>query len=107
MKKINYKFEETFKQNVRKDNLIDVVEMVLEIDFNSEHEAKLFYSVLSPEVSMKVSKGAESSIKLSGKRIFIFVQSTQLSKMRAIVNSYGRLINVVHNIVSVVEEVGK
>lgn len=90
-----------------KDNLIDTVEMVLEVDFDSEYKAKLFYSVLSPEVSMKISKDAESFIKLDGKRIFIFVQSSQLSKMRAIVNSYGRLINVVHNIISVVEEVGK
>jgi len=90
---------------VEKSKLTGMIEMVLEFDFNSEYEAKMFYSVLSPEVGMKVSKDAESFIKLDGKRVFIFVQSTQLSKMRAIVNSYGRLINVVHNIVSVVREV--
>lgn|GEM_PF-2493976 len=90
---------------MEKSKLTGMIEMVLEFDFNSEYEAKMFYSVLSPEVGMKVSKGAESFIKLDGKRVFIFVQSTQLSKMRAIVNSYGRLINVVHNIVSVVREV--
>ncbi len=90
------------------DSKLNVVaEMVLEFEFDSEDDAKLVYSVLTPEIGMKVSKNVDSYIKLDGKRVFIFVRSTQLSKMRAAVNSYGRLINVVYNIISVVREVGK
>jgi tRNA threonylcarbamoyladenosine modification (KEOPS) complex Pcc1 subunit len=106
MKKMNNKYKEPYNPT-KNDKKIKTITLTLELTFKDENDAKIVYSALNPEVRTKISRDVKSSIKLKGKQIFIFVQSSQLSKMRAVVNSYGRLISVIHKIVSVVKEVEK
>lgn len=104
MERVNNKHK-TFKA---KDNKkIKTIMLMLELNFENENDAKIFYSVLNPEIKTKISRDVNSFIRLEGNQVFISVESSQLSKMRAVMNSYGRLISVIHKIVSVVREAEK
>ncbi|MEM3833151.1 MAG: KEOPS complex subunit Pcc1 [Thermoprotei archaeon] len=102
---MNNRYREQPTNVVKNSKKIKMITLTLELNFKDENDAKIVYSVLNPEVRTKISKDVSSSIKLEGRQVFISVQSSQLPKMRAVINSYGRLISVIHKIISVVKEV--
>ncbi len=77
----------------------------IELEFESEEEARLMYRALKPEIESRPAGGVEASITLSGNKILIYIEAENISKLRAAVNSYGRLAALIYDVGVFVEEV--
>jgi tRNA threonylcarbamoyladenosine modification (KEOPS) complex Pcc1 subunit len=61
-------------------------------NFDSEKEARIIAETLDPEIKQKIPK-TSVEISLSGSKISLNIESTDLSSLRAACNSYLRWIS--------------
>ena len=73
-------------------------EIVLE--FKTGREAELVYNALMPEVKARPAGGVYVDARLSGNKIFIYIKAENISKLRAAINSYGRLVALAYDVLS-------
>lgn len=61
-------------------------------NFDSEKEARIIAETLNPEIKQKIPK-TSVEISLSGSKISLYIESKELSSLRAACNSYLRWIS--------------
>ncbi|MFO7676805.1 MAG: KEOPS complex subunit Pcc1 [Thermoplasmatota archaeon] len=67
----------------------------------SDSEASVLLGSITPEVQQKIPK-VSSTIKQSGKKIILEIQSDDISSLRAACNSYLRWLNTAISVQSLV-----
>lgn len=67
----------------------------------SDFEASVLIGSITPEIQQKIPK-VSSTIKKSGKKILLEIQSDDISSLRAACNSYLRWINTALSVQSLV-----
>lgn len=61
---------------------------VLEIPLESEQKARILYSALMPETESTPSDRATSMVRLDGSSLIVEIEASDLTAMRASLNSY-------------------
>jgi len=65
--------------------------------FDSEDEAKVIVKSLSPEIKNKIPK-TNVEVTYSGKTLYLTIETTDISSLRAACNSYLRWINTAFDV---------
>ncbi|RAP45674.1 MAG: hypothetical protein BZ135_05230 [Methanosphaera sp. rholeuAM6] len=74
--------------------ILDSIETVFNIEFDSVHDAEIVYNSISPEVSYAHNERSTTEIELDENNIVIRIFSRDVVALRASINSYVRWIKL-------------
>ncbi len=76
-------------------------EAVIRVCFDSEKVAEAVYKALLPDVGEMPTGRGGASIVLNGREVTVNVWARDLTALRALVNSYLRLLYAIHSVINV------
>lgn len=84
--------------------LLRVIEAEVLTDLDGKH-ARALYESLKPEI-METSRIGRSELSLTKEGLFFTICTVDVSKMRAVIGSYLRLVKVALKTLDLVEQIG-
>lgn len=81
--------------------ILDSIETVFNIEFDSAHDAEIVYNSIQPEVSYAHNERSTTEIEVEDKNIIIKIFSRDVVALRASINSYVRWIKLSSEILKI------
>ncbi|WP_294967798.1 KEOPS complex subunit Pcc1 [uncultured Methanosphaera sp.] len=79
---------------LEKKNILDNVETVFTVEFDTERDAEIIYNSIKPEISFSRNDRSKTIMHLDNNSIIITIKSKDVVSLRASINSYVRWINL-------------
>ena len=81
--------------------VLNNIETVFEVEFDSDREAEIVYNAIYPELSFSHNDRSTTDIKLDNNNMIITINSKDVVSLRASINSYIRWIKLSTEILNI------
>lgn len=83
------------------NNILDNIETIFEVELDNNHDAKIMYNSIKPELSFARNERSTTTIDINDNKIILIINSKDVVSLRASINSYVRWINLSNEILKI------
>lgn len=83
------------------NNILDNIETIFEVELENNHDAKIMYNSIKPELSFARNERSTTTIDINDNKIILIINSKDVVSLRASINSYVRWINLSNEILKI------
>lgn len=83
------------------NNILDNIETIFEVELDNNHDAKIMYNSIKPELSFARNERSTTTIDIKDNKIILIINSKDVVSLRASINSYVRWINLSNEILKI------